>query len=61
MTPNDWGVLAVVSVLASALAPALIFTAIEFTTVTNVVLVSRIEPPIFLLLSFLFIIEKIAL
>jgi drug/metabolite transporter (DMT)-like permease len=59
MNAKDWGMLILISLLSSALAPALIFTAIEHTTVTNVVLVGRIEPPIFLILSFLFIRERI--
>ncbi len=55
---GDWISLAIVAPLSSALAPALIFLALESTTVTNVVLVGRIEPPIFLALSALFLGER---
>ena len=55
---GDWISLAIVAPLSSALAPALIFLAIEQTTVTNVVLVGRIEPPIFLALSALMLGER---
>lgn len=55
---GDWISLAIVAPLSSALAPALIFLAIEQTTVTNVVLVGRIEPPIFLALSVLLLGER---
>lgn len=48
---RDWSYLLGVSLLSGALAPALIFGALERTTVNNVILVSRIEPPLILLLS----------
>ena len=58
LTRGDWISLAIVAPLSSALAPALIFLALETTTVTNVVLVGRIEPPIFLALSALVLGER---
>ena len=48
---KEWWFLIVVSILSGALAPALIFQALSTTMVTNVVLVSRIEPPLILGLS----------
>lgn len=51
ITYQEWSVLTLVSVLAGALAPALIFIALSQTMVSNVILVGRIEPPLILLLS----------
>ncbi len=48
---QDWMILIFVSVLSGALAPALIFTALSQTIVSNVILVSRIEPALILALS----------
>jgi drug/metabolite transporter (DMT)-like permease len=46
-----WGRLILIAVLSGALAPALFFAALEQTAVNNIVLVSRIEPPLTLALS----------
>ena len=59
LTRRDWGLLTVSAVLSSALTPGLFFYALEQTTVTNVVLVGRIEPPLFLLAAWLFLGEKL--
>ncbi|MBF2025899.1 MAG: DMT family transporter [Oscillatoriales cyanobacterium C42_A2020_001] len=48
---QDWLRLLVVSVLSGAIAPAFIFTALSQTSVSNVILVGRIEPPMILALS----------
>lgn len=48
---QDWMILIFVSVLSGALAPGLIFTALSQTMVSNVILVSRIEPALILALS----------
>lgn len=48
---GDWWNLVAIALLAGSLAPALIFAALDFTNVTNVVLFSRLEPPVTLLLS----------
>lgn len=58
LSRGDWISLAIVAPLSSALAPALIFLALETTTVTNVVLVGRIEPPLFLAFSALLLGER---
>ena len=55
LTRKDWGLLLVVAILSGALAPALIFTALGLTSVANVVLLSRLAPPLELLFSFLFL------
>ena len=51
ITWKDWVSLTIVAILGGALAPALIFTALDLTNVNNVVLIGRIEPPIALALS----------
>lgn len=48
---KDWGSMVAVALLSGALAPSLIFTALSYTMVNNVVLVGRIEPPLTLALS----------
>lgn len=59
LSAKDWTVLSVSAALSSALTPALFFVALEQTSVTNVVLVGRIEPPLFLLATWLFLGEKL--
>ncbi len=49
----DWLSLVAVAILSGALAPAMFFLALDLTTVNNVVLIGRIEPPITLALSVL--------
>lgn len=58
LTRRDWGILTLSAILSSALTPALFFFALEHTTVTNVVLVGRIEPPLFLLATVLILHEE---
>ncbi len=55
----DWFNLLLVAVLSGALAPSLIFFALDRTTVTNVLLMGRIEPPLLLVCSALFFKEKV--
>ena len=55
----DWSRLVVLSVLSGAIAPALIFLALEKTTVTNVLLMGRIEPPLELLLCAILLKAKV--
>mgnify|MGYP001227519855 FL=1 len=47
------------AVLSSAVTPGLYFFALENTSVTNVVIASRIDPPIFLILAAIFLGERI--
>ena len=51
--------LVIVAALSGALAPTLVYLALEQTTVTNVLLMGRIEPPLMLLCSALFFKEKV--
>ncbi|MFM1841982.1 MAG: hypothetical protein RLZZ490_718 [Cyanobacteriota bacterium] len=53
LTRKDWGLLILVASLSGALAPALVFTALGLTPVANVVLLSRLAPPLELLFSYL--------
>jgi drug/metabolite transporter (DMT)-like permease len=53
LTRSDWLSLGAIAILSGALAPGLIFAALDKTTVTNVVLVGRLEPPLTLALSIL--------
>ena len=55
---KDWMILTLSAVLSSALTPALFFIALDYTTVTNVVLIGRIEPPLFLLATVFVLKEK---
>ena len=57
---RDWRVLTLSAFLSSALTPGLFFFALANTTVTNVVLISRIEPPLFLLAAWLVLNERFA-
>ena len=59
LTRRDWGLLTVSGFLSSAVTPGLFFYALEHTTVVNVVLVGRIEPPLFLLATWVFLNEKL--
>ncbi|WP_338549155.1 DMT family transporter [Roseovarius phycicola] len=59
LSRKDWGVLTLSAILSSALTPALFFIALDYTTVTNVVLIGRIEPPLFLLATVLILGEKL--
>ncbi|GBO52234.1 permease of the drug/metabolite transporter superfamily [Pseudanabaena sp. lw0831] len=56
---KGWLFLTIVAILSGALAPALIFTALDRTAINNVILVSRIEPVLVLALSFLILKAKI--
>ena len=58
LTRKDWGILTLSALLSSALTPALFFIALDYTTVTNVVLIGRIEPPLFLLATVFILKEK---
>ncbi|MGD1904039.1 MAG: DMT family transporter [Geitlerinemataceae cyanobacterium] len=59
LTKLDWGALLVVALLSGALAPALVFMALDLTTVNNVVLLGRIEPPLALILSIAFLGDRV--
>jgi drug/metabolite transporter (DMT)-like permease len=44
LSRSDWISLVLIAILSGALAPALFFTALDNTTVTNVILIGRLEP-----------------
>jgi drug/metabolite transporter (DMT)-like permease len=50
-TRKDWISLVIIAILSGAIAPGLIFAALDNTNVTNVVLIGRLEPPVTLALS----------
>ena len=58
LSRSDWANLVALVFLSGALAPAMIFLAIENTSVTNVVLVGRVEPFVLLILSALLLKER---
>lgn len=51
LTRQDWISLTITGILSGAIVPWLIFTALEKTNVTNIVLIGRIEPILILVLS----------
>lgn len=59
LSRRQWLILAVSALLSSALTPGLVFFALENTTVTNMVLIGRIEPPLFLLATWIFLRERL--
>ncbi|MEQ8903566.1 MAG: DMT family transporter [Roseovarius sp.] len=59
LSRKNWLILSVSAMLSSAVTPALFFIALDYTTVTNVVLIGRIEPPLFLLATFFLLGEKL--
>lgn len=59
LTRENWIMLTLSALLSSAITPGLFFLALEHTSVTNVVLVSRIEPPLFLLAAGFFLRERV--
>ncbi len=61
LSPKQWLFLTVVALLSGALGPALFFGALGKTSVSNVVLIGRIEPPLTLALSVIFLKERVNL
>ncbi|MGB3237990.1 MAG: DMT family transporter [Geitlerinemataceae cyanobacterium] len=55
-----WGLMGI-SLLSGALGPALLFMALDLTTVNNVILIGRIETPLILALSVLFLGDRVNL
>ncbi|WP_254656442.1 DMT family transporter [Roseovarius sp. 217] len=56
---RDWCMMTLSAFLSSALTPGLFFYALANTSVINVVLVSRIEPPLFLLAAWVVLNERV--
>lgn len=59
LTRRQWIILTLSATLSSALTPGLFFIALDYTSVTNVVLIGRIEPPLFLLASVIILKEQL--
>jgi drug/metabolite transporter (DMT)-like permease len=51
LTRKDWISLTITGILSGAIAPALVFTALGQTNITNIVLIGRIEPILNLVLG----------
>ncbi|MFO7758037.1 MAG: DMT family transporter [Roseovarius sp.] len=58
LTVRGWGLLTLSALLSSAVTPGLFFYALAHTSVTNIVLITRIEPPLFLLAAWIFLGES---
>ncbi|GAB4295926.1 MAG: DMT family transporter [Roseovarius sp.] len=58
LTRRDWVLLTLAALLSSAISPGLFFYALEHTSVTNVVLIGRIDPPLFILAAWLLLKEE---
>ena len=58
---REYGWLTLSAFFSSALTPGLFFFALEHSNVTNVVLISRIEPILFIVAAFVFLKERIDL
>lgn len=58
MTRRNWRLLALSALLSSAITPGLFFFALANTSVTSIVLITRIEPPLFLLAAWLILGES---
>ena len=59
ISQKEWVMLSIVAVVGGALAPLLIFTALDKTTVTSVILLTRLEPPLSLALFIFFLRDKV--
>lgn len=55
---SDWAALSALTFFSTILAPSLIFLALERTEVTNVILLGRLEPVVFMALTALILGEK---
>jgi drug/metabolite transporter (DMT)-like permease len=58
---KNWFILTLVAILSGAVAPSLIFQALELTEVNNIILVGRLEPPLILALSFWVLKERVSI
>ncbi len=59
ISPQEWLGLLLVATLATALGPSFIFEALSLTSVTTVLLIGRLEPPLTLFLSIWLLREKV--
>ena len=61
LSPRQWLIQTALALTSGAIAPAMMFTAIAHTSVTNIVLIETIEIPLGLLLAWLLYREKVEL
>ena len=61
INPKRWFPLITAAILSGALAPSLIFSALQATSVNNVILIGRIEPALMLALSVCFLKDRVNL
>jgi drug/metabolite transporter (DMT)-like permease len=59
ISQQQWLNLSLVAIMAGAIAPGLIFQSLGLTTVNNVILVGRLEPPLTLALSIWLLHERV--
>lgn len=57
---QKWLALTMVAILSGAIAPGLVFRALELTRVNNIILVGRLEPPLIMALSVWLLRERIS-
>ncbi|MGI3210545.1 DMT family transporter [Roseovarius tibetensis] len=60
LTSHNWRFLTLSALLSCAITPGLFFYALAHTSVTNIVLITRIEPPLFLLAASVFLNETLS-
>lgn len=61
ISPKQWIDLSLIAILGGALAPGLIFQSLALTSVNNVILIGRLEPPLTLALSIWLLHERVSL
>lgn len=61
LSKKEWISLTAIAILAGALAPGLFFQALALTTVNNVIIVGRIQPPLTLALSVWLLKERVSI
>jgi drug/metabolite transporter (DMT)-like permease len=59
ISKSEWASLLIVALLAGALAPAAIFRALALSPVNNIILLGRLEVPLILILSGIFLKERL--
>ena len=57
--PKDWLTMTLVAVLGAAIVPTLVFTALDITSVNNVILIGQVDTPLVLALSVLLLGDRI--
>jgi drug/metabolite transporter (DMT)-like permease len=60
ISQQQWSNLSLVAIMSGAIAPGLIFQSLGLTTVNNVILVGRLEPPLTIALSIWLLRERVS-